>query len=125
VSYGKQISEDGSLREAVTGFMAGEGLLTPADDVLEIGCGPGVYTLPMARTARSVTALDISQGMLDQLTIETNGKGITNVRPVCSGWDSYRGRKKYDLVFPRSVLASTTRRHCSRWNDILGGAAAM
>lgn len=122
-SYGKQISEDGSLREAVTGFMTREGLLTPGDDVLEIGCGPGVYTLPMAKTARSVTALDVSHGMLDRLAGEAAKRGIDNIRTVCSDWESYRGRKKYDLVFsafcpgvdsPQTLLRMERqcRRHC-------------
>lgn len=34
-------------------------------DVLDVGCGTGRHTLPMAEKARHVTAVDFSSGMLD------------------------------------------------------------
>jgi SAM-dependent methyltransferase len=94
-----QLAGDGPLHEAVVSFMVREGLLAPGDDVLDIGCGPGPYSLLFARVAASVAALDVSQGMLDRLSCAAVDKGIGNIRPVCSNWESYRGRKKYDLVF--------------------------
>jgi SAM-dependent methyltransferase len=94
-----QLSGDGPLLEAVVKFMTRMGLLTQEDDVLDVGCGPGPYTLLFAQAARSVTALDVSQGMLDELIRRASVDGIHNIRTVCSNWESYRGRKKYDLAF--------------------------
>jgi ubiquinone/menaquinone biosynthesis C-methylase UbiE len=98
-SYMGQVAEDMPLLKTVIGFMAREGLLTPKDEVLDVGCGSGPYTLLFARAARSITALDISQGMLDELVKRASAGGIRNIRTVCSSWENYRGRKKYDLVF--------------------------
>jgi SAM-dependent methyltransferase len=120
-SYLEQLAGDEPLREEVVSFMVREGLLAPGDAVLDVGCGPGPYSLIFARSARSVAALDVSQGMLDRLSSAAVDRGIGNIRPICSSWEKYRGRKKYDLVFssfcpgvngPEALIKM--ERHCRR-----------
>jgi len=41
--------------------------LTPADRVLDVGCGMGRYTLPLLRSGISVEGLDLSPFLLEQL----------------------------------------------------------
>jgi 2-polyprenyl-3-methyl-5-hydroxy-6-metoxy-1,4-benzoquinol methylase len=41
--------------------------ITPGDSVLDIGCGTGGLTIPIARKASRVTALDLSPEMLKLL----------------------------------------------------------
>ena len=70
--------------------------------ILDIGCGPGTLSLPLARAGADVTALDISTGMLDRLreTAEREGLSIDPVR--CSWWsadiDELGFRERFDLV---------------------------
>lgn len=40
--------------------------ISPRDGVLDLGCGTGRFTLPIARKAASVTGLDLSPAMLEQ-----------------------------------------------------------
>jgi len=54
--------------------------LSPADDVLEVGPGPGVLTAKLAERARSVTAVEIDERMVAVLRDTLTGRD--NVRIV-------------------------------------------
>jgi SAM-dependent methyltransferase len=54
--------------------------------VLDAGSGPGTLSLPLAKLAQSVTALDYSQGMLDALEAEAARQGVENVRTINGSW---------------------------------------
>jgi len=59
----------------------------PGARVMDIGCGPGRVTIPLARTVGAtgeVIALDIQAGMLAKVTEKAKKEGITNVRPMQS-----------------------------------------
>lgn len=64
-------------------------LLRPSPEwsVLDVGCGAGTLALPLAPKVKSITALDISDGMLTILGQRCAELGINNVRPVLSGWE--------------------------------------
>jgi ubiquinone/menaquinone biosynthesis C-methylase UbiE len=52
------------------------------DTVLDIGCGNGTITIPLAKKARSVTALDISTKMLDILRENAAAEGLSHIKIV-------------------------------------------
>ena len=56
--------------------------LEPSDTVLDIGCGSGIITLPLAQKAKKVTALDISRKMLQLLEENAAEEGLTNIDPL-------------------------------------------
>ena len=56
-------------------------------EVLDIGCGTGIYTLPLAREAAAVTGVDDSATMLDRMAGVISSVGIQNVRPVKASWN--------------------------------------
>ncbi len=65
--------------EALEGMLGELGLqLTGAEDVVEIGCGVGRLTRPLAARVRSVQALDVSEEMLARAR-ELNGE-LDNVQ---------------------------------------------
>jgi len=51
----------------------------PSDTVLDVGCGPGRIAVPMARRAKSVTAMDSSSKMLEYCLKNAEEAGLTNV----------------------------------------------
>lgn len=56
-------------------------------EILDIGCGTGVYTLPLARAgAATVTGLDGSAVMLARMASVAELHGIVNVKPVKASW---------------------------------------
>ncbi|WP_147821879.1 class I SAM-dependent methyltransferase [Salidesulfovibrio onnuriiensis] len=56
--------------------------------ILDIGCGPGNLAIPLAKQAKSVTALDPSAGMLEQLRENAHRQGVTNIRCINKDWDT-------------------------------------
>lgn len=49
------------------------------DSVLDIGCGNGVITIPLAQKATEVTAMDISSKMLEILKKNAKDSGFNNI----------------------------------------------
>lgn len=78
-------------RHAASGTYAEKFLawLEPRADwsLLDIGCGPGTLALPLAPRVSRVTALDISEVMLEILESRCREKGVANIRSVRASWD--------------------------------------
>lgn len=79
-------------------------MLTKEMHVLDIGCGPGKQTLPMAKKVGNITALDISENMLGYLKENMETTNISNITPLKLDWKELDVKKiqwesKYDLVF--------------------------
>lgn len=72
--------EDGEKRAALFGFGAD-------CTVLDIGCGPGILSIPLSGRVKSITALDPSGSMLDILKAHIKEKGIKNIKTVESRWE--------------------------------------
>ena len=51
--------------------------MTSADDVLDMGCGTGRFTLPLAQHAKKVTGLDASAAMIEQARSKAQQQGLT------------------------------------------------
>src|SRR5205809_1124177 len=102
-------------------------VLSPDDDVLEIGPGPGVLTAALAARARSVTAVEVDERMVavlrdtvgdranvrivraDALTVDLFGLGE---RPSAGSAHARSGPRQRSI--PRSSRFGRTRRPRSR-----------
>ena len=76
--------------ETVIALVKSKGVEIAGATILDIGCGTGIYTLPLAREASKVTGVDLSKTMLDRFREEAQKQDLTN-------WDCSRGF----LGFPR------------------------
>jgi demethylmenaquinone methyltransferase/2-methoxy-6-polyprenyl-1,4-benzoquinol methylase len=65
-------------------------------DVVELACGPGMFTAELARRARSVTAVDASPRMLERNRREVRAPNVTYVEADLFRWEPDR---VYDAVF--------------------------
>jgi SAM-dependent methyltransferase len=61
--------------------------LCPGESVFDMGCGPGVMALPLARAGHDVVAVDFSDGMLAQLEASVAAEGLEGkVRAFKRAW---------------------------------------
>lgn len=70
------------------------GVAVAGTRILEIGCGTGLMTLPLAGEAEQVTALDLSHEMLAILEDELTAAGLSNVVLRRGSWQSFDPRAK-------------------------------
>ena len=68
----------------------------PIGDVLELACGPGVWTAQLLRHATSVTAVDAAPEML---SIARERVGDTRVTFLCADLFAWQPERRYAVVF--------------------------
>jgi ubiquinone/menaquinone biosynthesis C-methylase UbiE len=75
------------------------------DEVVDIGCGPGIVTCAFARVAKSVIGLDSTPAMLDLAREEARAQGLSNVKfQVGDLYNTGFGDGSADIVVSRFVL---------------------
>jgi len=87
---------------------------TKNDTVLDIGCGPGRISVPMAQRAKSVTSLDSSPRMLKHCQRNADEAGVKNLKTIQMDWkDAVLGNnlEQHDIVIAsRSVGAQDIKK---------------
>ena len=106
--FNEKVFNVDKLESYVVELLQSQKMLSKNMDVLDIGSGPGKHTLPLAREVKRVTALDISDKMLEFLKENMEYTNIHNIEPVKGDWEKMdlkerKWEKVYDLV-----LASMT-----------------
>ena len=91
-------TQQGSMVNEIVGHLHRTGVLDCDATVLELGCGPGTYTLPMAPLVRSVVGLDTSQVMLDRLSSSVRDMGYSNVTLVKADVMEYEPERRSSAV---------------------------
>ncbi|MCS3922761.1 SAM-dependent methyltransferase [Methanococcus voltae PS] len=70
--------------------------------ILEIGPGPGTYTIPLAKIVKNITVVEPSTGMSEILLKRAKEENIDNITIINKRWDDvelHRDFEKHDLVF--------------------------
>lgn len=99
------MNEQGQKRlRRVLKFLEDKKLLKPNIDVLDVGCGPGVYALSFAKQARTVCALDGAREMCAILEDKAKQEGLNNIKVLQRMWEDVDLKKEgmehaFDLVF--------------------------
>jgi SAM-dependent methyltransferase len=87
--------------------------------ILDIGCGTGIFTLPLAREAAMVTGLDDSETMISRMKNVMASEDIRNVTPITASWKDIdiparRFEKAFDIVWVSMSPAIQTARDFER-----------
>lgn len=53
--------------------------ITPADEVLDVACGPGLVACEVAKVARHVTGIDLTPAMIEQARRRQQSLGLANL----------------------------------------------
>lgn len=83
-------------------------MLTSSDHVLEVGSGPGTYSLPIASKVNALTCLDSSPRMLDRLMRLAGESDINNIDRIDMDWKDFTPHKGYDICIATLCPGSGT-----------------
>lgn len=90
--------------------------LDESTPILEIGCGPGTFTLPLAERGYAVDAVELGPGMARH----ASGKlaPFERVRVIQSGFEAFSTSKTYRLIVAASAFhwldVMTRFQHCAQ-----------
>lgn len=87
----------------------------PSWTALDVGSGPGTISLPLARTIKQVTAIDLSPKMIEALRRQACDLGIANIdAKVCSWGDDWdeAGVPVADVAFASRSSAAPDLESC-------------
>ncbi len=122
VQYGLEVELERPLYQKVIDHLAREGVLRRTDTVMDVGCGPGTYSILVARRAKRVVGLDSSRAMTDEMLRQAQLSGLDNVDALVVRFEDL-ALGKYDLVLSAlspavrdsaglSRMERFSRRHC-------------
>ncbi|MCS7203419.1 MAG: class I SAM-dependent methyltransferase [Thermodesulfovibrio sp.] len=99
-----------------------KGVVFTSSRILEIGSGTGIYTLPLAKRAKEVVAVDCSEEMIKILNEELKKHEIDNVYSIQAFWheidiEKYRFYKDFDIVFAAMTPAVKTKDDILKMED--------
>jgi len=85
-----------TIRDSIINDLSELDVLNKGRCVLDIGCGPGTFAIPMSRYVKSVTCMDGSSGMLKRLAENAD---TDNIYPLEADWNEYVPDGSYDVAF--------------------------
>jgi len=102
MEYNMKFSRDDKYAETFIELMD----FDSSNTVLDVGCGGGILTIPLAKRAKQVTALDVSKVRINQVKDEAEREGLSNIKFVCGDWQhtSVNGVGKHDVVIASRSL---------------------
>ncbi|MDR0621858.1 MAG: class I SAM-dependent methyltransferase [Deltaproteobacteria bacterium] len=89
----------GCYADRVLAAVEAHGLSFAGKTVLDVGAGSGQFTLKIAKKAKRVVALDVSDQMLAISQADAINLGLANVEYVVKPINEYRPAQRFDLTF--------------------------
>jgi len=84
--------------------------LKQSDVVMDFGCGPGFYTIPLARTVLRTIAVDVSPHMLERAASNARRNSVAVELLRSDGTDLKLADESVDLIFLNHVFHEITEK---------------
>lgn len=99
------------------------GGIQPSFNVLDIGCGPGKFAVNFAKRDHAVTALDISEGMLEKAKANSSEAGVAQqIQFIHAPWEQLTpadlGSDGFDLVFASKTPGISSLEAIAKMNQV-------
>ena len=105
-SYTRKAASEASqsLRESILEWLTSAGALNRNFTAIDIGAGPGSFSIPLASQLREIWALEPAREMIKILKIRLSEAGLDNIRCTGEKWEEVIPERagwieKFDLVF--------------------------
>jgi len=113
----------GSIQSTLRAFQ----FVDPHDkplDILDIGCGPGMATIELARLGHHVTAIDNHEPFLNMLLIRANEERLSDRITISSGdmfcLEKFTDPNKFDVIWSEgSIYIIGLERGLTEWKKFL------
>jgi SAM-dependent methyltransferase len=107
--------------QKVIGMAEQRGVQIDGTALLDVGCGTGVYSLPLAQRAARVVGLDLSVEMARRFEEERDAHGIKNATVIQMPWSDtavseHRLEKAFDIVWAAMTPAVRSPEDVARLN---------
>ena len=79
--------------------------VSPSSRVLDIGAGPGIISIPLAKKVSHITAVDHSPGMISVLMEKMSEQGVTNIHCLQKFWEDIQPTE--DLMPPYDIVIAS------------------
>lgn len=90
--------QQGNMPEMITDWLSEIGVLGIDKTLLEIGSGPGTYSLLFSPLSEKITCLDSSAKMLSRLSALAKSRQIDNIELLNSDWNSFDTDRTWNNV---------------------------
>ncbi len=90
--------QQGDMPSQIVGWLTDTGIIGARRDVLEIGSGPGTYSIPMSHSSKRVSCLDSSGRMLDRLFASAEDLKIENLERIDADLNAFATERRWDVV---------------------------
>ena len=74
IKFGKWIENDDYAEKLINKL-----IIEQSDTILDLGCGEGTISIPLAKKSSKLTAIDLSERMLEQIIEKANKEGLNNI----------------------------------------------
>lgn len=98
--------------------------IDPSWHMLDVGCGTGLVTLPFAKKASQITALDTSAGMLEVLEKKAAAEQLSNITTLCGELGSLASDHRCTAGFD-CIISSMTLHHIENTSEALAMLAGL
>ncbi|MBU2513199.1 class I SAM-dependent methyltransferase [bacterium] len=104
--YGRENRQHFFFSKGIVDQLLTDGVISTTSRILDIGCGPGTYTIPLAAKTASVTGIDTARQMLEVMKNESKEYGVADrVKTFEGSWLSFAEGETYDLVLGANTPA--------------------
>ena len=90
--------QQGTMVEEIVNHLHASGIIGREKTVLELGSGPGTYSLKIAPLVRTITCLDTSPRMLDRLFSSAKELRLHNLKRLQVDFKDYAPEERHSVV---------------------------
>ncbi|MFA7150088.1 MAG: class I SAM-dependent methyltransferase [Candidatus Methanomethylophilaceae archaeon] len=87
------------IKEQIIDHLSNARILGKDRTLLDVGSGPGTFAVPMSRSLKKITCMDIAPGMISRIDDICGKESIHNIDTFQSDWLRCEHAGRYDIVF--------------------------